>query len=98
MEMVGVPREWLADQVDLLIALLEHHDPTCEWNCPLAGADRPAYLKVLQDKRAQLRPPTPSKRATLDKPVGSVGKVLMDKTLHQASSIGASPSWSVSHG
>ena len=39
-----------------------------------------------------------SHKASLDKPVGTAEKIAIDKTLEQASSVSATPSWSVSHG
>ena len=82
MEMVGIPRAYL-------IALLA------------AALGKVALSKEMtaqaEDHLRRLQPPG-TKKATLDKPTGSLGTVEIDKTLHQASSIGASPSWSVSRG
>jgi len=39
-----------------------------------------------------------SQKASLDQPTGTAEKVTIDKTLEQASSVSATPSWTVSHG
>ena len=82
MEMVGVPQEWL-------VLLLQ----AATGGQPLSVV----HLASAKDQLARLTPKT-SHRASLDKPTGTAEIVQVEKTLEQASSVSATPSWTVSHG
>lgn len=55
----------------------------------------PLERALAQDELRRLEPPT-GKKVSLDKPTGTAEKIVVDKTLEQASSVSAAPSWSVS--
>ena len=82
MEMVGIPQEWLG-------VLLQAATGSQSLSV--------AHPASARDQLARLVPKT-SQRASLDKPTGTAEKVTIDKTLEQASSVSATPSWMVSHG
>ena len=80
MEMIGLPK-------DYVILLLK---------AACLGIKLPEQVyKQALDHLNRLAPPT-SKKATLDKPTGTAETILIDKTLEQASSVSATPSWTVS--
>lgn len=56
----------------------------------------PVVRAQAEDHLARLLPV--SKKSTLDTPTGTLSTIEIDKTLHHASSIGATPSWTVSRG
>lgn len=81
MEMVGLP-------MDELIELL--HVALCGHSLP------PEKVRQYRDLLARLSPHKTNQRASLDKPTGTAETIVIDKTLEQASSVSAMPSWSVS--
>jgi hypothetical protein len=82
MEMIGLPK-------DYVILLLKS---AC------FGVDLPKdEFKQSLDFLKRLEPPA-SKKASLNKPTGTVEKIVVDRALEQASSVSATPSWSVSRG
>ena len=82
MEMVGLPQDYV---VKLLAAALG--------KVALSAYD----AAQAADHLTRLIPKT-SQRASLDKPTGTAETITIDKTLEQASSVSATPSWTVSHG
>ena len=81
MEMIGLPNAWV---VRLLAAALG--------KIVLSKAD----AAQASDQLARLLP-LPPRKAVLDQPTGTAETVTMAQELHQASSVSASPSWSISH-
>lgn len=82
MEMVGLPK-------DYVIALLK---AAC-FNVPLEQG----LFRQACDHLRRLEPRVPA-TASLEKPTGTAETIVIDKTLEQASSVSAAPSWTVSRG
>jgi len=82
MEMVGLPRDYVAK---LLAAALG--------NVALSAYDAAQATDHLTRLMGRV-----GQKASLDKPAGTAEKIVVDHTLEQASSVSATPSWTVSHG
>ena len=82
MEMVGLPKDYV---VKLLAAALGKVALST-----YDAAQAADHLARLGGKVGQ--------KASLDKPTGTAETIIIDKTLEQASSVSATPSWMVSHG
>ena len=81
-EIVGLPKDWL---IKLTAAALG--------KVSLSKADAAQAADLLTRLLGQVK-----QKATLDKPTGTAEIVDIHKELHQASSVSATPSWSVSRG
>jgi hypothetical protein len=79
MEMIGLPK-------DYLVTLLK---------AALFGEELDDYTKKQALDHLKRLCPKPSKQATFPKPTGTAEKIDVNKQLDQASSIGATPSWTV---
>ena len=82
MELIGLPREYV---VKLLAAALG--------KVALSAQDTAHAKDYLARLTGQLK-----QSASLDKPTGTAETIEITKTLEQASSVSATPSWSVSRG
>lgn len=82
MTVVGMPVEWARK----LLQVATGQDTLTEQE-----------RKLALDELARLQPKL-HRKTTFPKPTGTAQKITVDKSLEQASSVSATPSWTVSHG